>query len=145
MDDIARFKQRKAAAEADSEHRRVEIQNHMAAFAFQGYREGGRGALVVDIDDCFGRENAQGTAWWYVVPGSERFDELAAPEKLIQLINTYNPKTGFVLVALNDGETQVGVNECNQEPVSLSPPEAYELIGDQGIKHHLPPRGDGAA
>lgn len=157
MDDFQRFKQQRESAHEERARERVDIVNHTAALAYQYFQALGRGALVADPDNVSGRANSpDSTVFWYATAGSRELDELELrePEKIIQLIREYNPETAFVAVLLyGDGRVEASVKEPNQEPGGLSPPQAYELIGEQRSEPTGPPAtvhrisdwGDGAA
>ena len=116
----------------DFANKEVQVANQAAALAYQSYLSGGRCALVADIDNCFGRNTATGTSWWNVHPNSPAFDDLklSEPERVIAIIEQYDPESECVVIALKDGQMHVVIAKDKGTPY-LTPPEAYRIIGDQ--------------
>jgi hypothetical protein len=121
MGDVLQFK--------DKSH---EFITQVAALAWKGFLEQGRGMLVYDMAGYFHAlpPGASGVAWWYVPldsPELDNFAEWNLVDDLRSFMESYNPEVEFVAVGITEEKAQARVDK----PVPISPPDAYKKLTEQ--------------
>jgi hypothetical protein len=104
-----------------------------AAFAWSGYLQYGRGALVVHLNKAtFDEARAKWTIpLSYVAEDAPHITAIGGwPGQFGEFIKHYNPETQFVVVARDDGGLSYGRKMVN---LAVTPPQACKrLFGQHG-------------